>query len=362
MLKMFGRPSEDETKVDLNAKVKPHIKIINGALDESADSSSSLILNGRIDQSTLHFLKVDEYQRALAERADIFNALKEGRVVPNIEIGVRGQDFQTEGDDFIINSPAFIIDGWQRVGTALRLLQMIPDHPLRIFASIHFDTSLQWERHRFTELNKNIRRISPNVHLRNIRDTNAVILKLFSLSNHDRNFPLYKRVTWAQNAQRGDLVSAMTLAMTIRILHGHRISLHGRTVEHVSGALARALAAFTLPTLQRNICTFVSLINECWPFASIEYRHKSPQVKAGFLYMIAKMLSQHPGFWEHNDNTLIINADDRRKLGKFPINDPQVAQLAGSPGSASYILYRMLIDHMNSGRRTQRLRSREDGE
>lgn len=360
MLKLFGKASEvDDGKLELNTRVPAHVRIINGALDESDDSSSALILNGRIDPSTLHFLKVDnEYQRALGERADIFNALKDGHVVPNIEIGVRGQEFTTEGDDFIIQSPAYIIDGWQRVGNARRLLQIIPHHPIRIFASVHFGTSLEWERHRFTDLNKNVKRISPNLHLRNMRDTNEAILKLFIFSNNDRNFPLYKKVTWSQNAQRGELMSALTLAKAVRYLHSHRAGLGANSVEEISNGLSRVLKLVTLPTFQRNVSTYLSLINECWPFAAIEYRAKAPQVKATFLNELSRMLSRHECFWEHNDNTLVISGDDRRKLAKFPINDPQVLQLAGSGGAARQILYTLLVDHMNSGRRTQRLRSR----
>jgi hypothetical protein len=364
MLKLFGKPNEvDDGKLDLNTRVTPHIRIINGALDESSDSSSALILNGRIDPATLHFLKVDnEYQRALADRSDIFNALKEGSIVPNIEVGVRGQDFTTEGDDFLIHSPAYIIDGWQRIGNALRLLQLVPDQPLRIFASVHFGTSLEWERHRFTELNKNTKRISPNLHLRNMRNTNEAVLTLYGLSNTDRNFPLYKKISWSQNAQRGEIISALALAVAIHLLHGHRGGFHGRRVEFMAAGLARIVSAVTLPTFRRNVSTYVSLINECWPFAAIEYRAKAPQVKSTFLNEVARMLSRHACFWEHNDNTLVVGADDRRKLSKFPINDPQVLQLAGSGGAARNILYSLLIDHMNSGRRTQRLRPRSESD
>lgn len=363
MLKLFGRPSEiDDGSLDLNTRVKPHVRIINGALDESGDSSSAIILNGRIDPETLHHLKVDsEYQRALGDRADIFNALKEGRVVPNIEIGVRGQDFTTEGDDFIIHSPAYIIDGWQRVGNARRLLQLIPHHPLRIFASIHFGTDLEWERHRFTELNKNVKRISPNLHLRNMRDTNVGILALYRFS-FERTFPLHKRISWSQSMQRGELITALSLAKTVVALHNHRVGMASTSVEHLSAALERIVSAVTLPTFQRNVLTFVSLVNDCWPFDAIEYRGRAPQVKNSFLFELARMLSRHPSFWEHNDNTLVIGADDRRKLSKFPIHDPQVLQLAGSGGASRQMLYRLLVDHMNSGRRTQRLRARDADE
>src|SRR5690606_28099902 len=139
----------------------------------------------------------------------------EGRVVPNIEIGVRGQNFTTDGDDYVIHSPAYIIDGWQRVGNALRLLEMIPHQPIRLFASIHFGTDHQWERHRFTELNKNVKRISPNLHLRNMRGQNEAILTLYGLCHNDPRFPLYKRVCWSQNMQRGQIMTALVLAKAV---------------------------------------------------------------------------------------------------------------------------------------------------
>lgn len=360
MLKLFNRP--DDSMPLLNTRVKPHIRVINGALDESEDSSSGIVLNGRIDAATLRFLQVDTYQRPLADRADIYSALKEGLIVPNIEIGVRGQQIESDGDDFIISSPAFIIDGWQRVGTALRLLEQVPDHPLRIFASIHFDTNEVWERHRFIDLNKNVKRVSPNIHLKNTRDSNEAILALYGLCVEDKSFPLFKRVSWSQNMQKGDVMSALALALVAQMLHGHRAPIHGRSVHVISSGLGNVASRVTVPTFRRNIFTFIKLIDECWPFSAIEYRSSAPQVKQTFMTELARMLSRHPVFWEHNDNTLFVGADDRRKLSKFPISDPRVVQLAGTGGAARKMLYQLLVDHMNSGRRTQRLRSRFEGE
>jgi hypothetical protein len=48
----------------------------------------------------------------------------------------------------------------------------------------------------------------------------------------------------------------------------------------------------------------------------------------------------------------------RRKIKQFPLNDPQVSQLAGAGGQANIILYQMLLKHINSGKRIKRLRSR----
>lgn len=357
MLKLFSK-TEDNTLPLLNTKVQPHVRIVNGALDESDVSSTGIILNGRIEPATLRFLKVDTYQRPLGDRADIYQALKEGLVVPNIEIGVRGQNFIVDGDDFIIKSPAYIIDGWQRVGTALKILECIPSHPIRIFATLHFGSDEIWERHRFNALNKNVRKISPNLHLKNSRDTNDAIATLYALSIDDSTFPLYKRVSWSQNMQKGELISALTLGLVAQILHMHRAPVTGRSIDSVASGLLVLIGRVSRATLRRNMQTFFQLIDDCWPFASIEYRHSAQQTKGTFLMELARMLSRHPVFWEHNENTLFVSADDRRKLAKFPIRDPQVVQLAGSGGSARKMLYQLLVDHMNSGRRTQRLQSR----
>lgn len=359
MLNLFSRQDTEDRK-PLNTRVEPHVRVINASLDESDLTNAGIFINGRIDPACFRFLKVDSYQRPLVNRGDIFNALKDGKVVPNVEIGVRGQDFISEGNDIIIRSPAYIIDGWQRVGNAIRLLELIPHHPIRLFASIHFGTDEIWERHRFTELNKNVKRISPNLHLRNMRDGNDAILTLFGLSGSDKTFPLYKKVGWSQTMQRGELISALSFALSTIYLHAHRIGIHGRSVESVGNSLSKVSSTLTLPTYRRNVHSFYSLINECWPFNAIEYRVAAPQVKSTFLYELARMFSDHSVFWEHNDNTLIVGADDRRKLAKFPINDPQVRSLAGSGGATRNILYRLLVDHMNSGRRTQRLRARGD--
>lgn len=363
MLKLFSSSEpKDEPKM-LNTKVEPHIRIINGALDESDASSVGIILNGRVDPATLRFLKVDSgYQRPLAERSDIFNALKEGKIVPNIEVGVRGQDFDVDGDDYIIRSPAYIIDGWQRTGNAMRLLDMIPHLPLRIFATLHFGTDELWERRRFTELNKNTRRISPNLHLRNMRDSNDAVLTLFGVSTNDRGFPLYKKISWSQNFRPGELMSALLFGLSVYHLHSHRAGFNGRSVEAVASGLGTIASRTTLPTFRRNVHTFFNLIDECWPVAALEKRVSATQLKGSFICELARMLSSHQCFWEHNDNTLVVSADDRRKLAKFPIRDPQVMQLAGSGGQARHILYRLIVDHMNSGRRNNRLRSRFEGD
>lgn len=354
MLKMFSKSVENEEREPIDTRVPAYVRIINGALDNDPGSPAAVVLQGRIDPHTLRFLKVDnEYQRPLGDRADIFDALREGKVVPNIEVGVRGQNFEVDGDDVVITSPCYIIDGWQRVGNALRLLELIPNHPVRIFASVHFGTDQIWERHRFNALNKNVKKVSPNLHMRNMRDSNEAILTLFGLSNSDKTFPLFKKVCWSQNMQRGQLVSALVLAKTAMFIHAHIGGISATSVEFVSGALMRTVNEISLPVFRKNVSTFFKIVDECWPLNVIEYTRSASQIKSTFLYELGRMFSRHQVFWDDDGRALAISADDKRKLAKFPINDPQVVALAGTGGKARNILYQLIVDHMNSGRRQE---------
>jgi hypothetical protein len=362
MLKQIAerlRVATDDDTPGLDTRVKPVVRIINGALDEDDSSSMSIKLNGRIDPATLRFLKVDSsYQRPLGERADIFEALKNGVVVPNIDIGVRGQDFTTDGDDFLIRSPAYIIDGWQRVGNARRLLELIPNHPIRMFATVHFGTDDLWERHRFTELNKNVRRVSANLHLRNMRDSNRAVATLYGLSNSTREFPLYEKVCWSQNLRRGELVPALTLTKVAMRLHSHLGGVANGTVELITAALLRSADKAKLDTFRKNVTTFFDVVEECWGIQKIEYRHNAPQIKAQFMLQLARMFSLHIDFWDPSDRVFFVSANLRRKLATFPLDDPHVKNLAGSGGAGALILYDLMLNHVNSGKRTGRLQPR----
>jgi len=364
MLKKVPKGAETEDTDEavgpfLDTRVSPHIRIISGVLDEDPTSPSGIILQGRIDPSTLRFLQVDpDYQRPLGNRPDIYEALKAGTVVPNIEVGVRGQDIDSDGPDIIIKSPAYIVDGWQRIGTARQIMEQNPNFWPRIFGSFHFGTDAIWERHRFTDLNKNVKKVSPNLHLRNMRDSNEAVLTLYGLSNNTKDFPLYKRVSWSQNRLRGELISARDMASATRRLHAHVTTVRSNSTSGMAEDIYRAAGRIGLHIFRRNITTYFNVIDECWGIRNIEYRHSAPQIKSTFMGELARLFSLHTDFWDDAGKVLFVSADMRRKLAKFPVQDPHVKHLASSAGSARLLLYDMLVSHVNSGRRTGRLQPR----
>lgn len=359
MLTTTDNVIDRESDIFINSRVAPHVRLFNASLEDGQAGGGKVAVVGRLDPNTLRFLKVDkDYQRPLGDRPDIYEALKSGIVVPSIDIGVRGQDFDVDGNDIVIKSPCFIVDGWQRVGTALQLLDNVPSFPLRIFATVHFDTDALWERHRFTELNKNVRKVSPNLHMRNMRDANPAVLTLYGLSNNTKNFALYKRVAWSQNVRVGELLTAVVLAKTAGRLHFHVASgTPSGTVATITGYLSKVVDVVGLHTFRHNVEHFFEVVDEAFGIRLIEVRHGTPHLKASFLTQLARVVSEHEDFWRNHE--LFVDADWRRKLSKFPVNDPHIRQLCGSGGASQNILHQMLIDHLNSGRRTGRLTKRD---
>lgn len=346
----------------MDTRVKPFVRIENASLDESAVSPGNVVLRGRLAPSTLRFLKVDtEYQRGLEERADIFAALKEGHVVPDIDVGVRGQDFVSDGDDILVRSPCFIIDGWQRVGNAIRLIDLVPDSEVRIGALLHFGTTQAWEAARFTALNNNAKRVSPSLHLRNLREQNPAVLTLYGLSENERNSPLRGRVCWEQNMRREHLLPALIYAKACLFLHRHVAPHSGVRPEAIATGLATAARAVTLGHFRRNCLTFFQVVEECFGITTIEYKRAAPQLRGSFLMMLARLFSRHGNFWTDDGCLLHVDTAWRKTLSRFPLSDPHVVQLAGSGGAAQEILFDLLTKHMNSGRRTNRLEPRDGG-
>ena len=345
-----------------DTRVPRFITIENASFDESDVAPSAIVLRGRVASSSFRFFKVDkEYQRALEDRADIFQALKAGHVVPDIDIGIRGQDYFCDGADVIIRSPCYIIDGWQRVGNAMRLLDLVPDTEIRIGALLHFGTNQAWEAARFTALNNNSKRVSPSLHLRNLREQNPSVLTIYGLTNNERNSPLIGRVCWEQSMRREHLLPAPQLAKACLYLHRHVAPYNGVRVDAIAAGLETAARRVTLHRFRQNCLEFFQVIEQCFGITTIEYKRAATQLRGSFLLNLARMFSQHVNFWDAAGTQLHVDSAWRSKLSRFPINDPYIRQLAGSGGPAMEILFDLLIKHMNSGKRTNPLVMRNGG-
>ncbi len=340
------------------------VKIIAGALDELPDGR--IILRGVLCTSALATLLSDDYQREaqpMSAQASILAAYDKGQPVPDIELGMRGQNFMSGKDDtFYLKDPVYIIDGLQRVTAARIFLNTNKTDTVRIGATIHFNTTKEWERERFQILNTQGLKVSPNVILRNMRDRSPVVLTLYGLTHNDQNFPLYRKVSWQQRMVRGELTSAMTLAKVTGYLHSHLAPGRYTTVSDLVPALDRGSTAVGIANFRANLHTFFGLLDDCWGVSSIQYSQGAVYLRLNFLTTLAMVLSDHEDFWTNDDKKLFVNMDLKRKIGAFPLNDPEITRVATAGGMARRILYNLLVQHINSGKRTKRLTERQNAQ
>lgn len=331
--------------------VRESIKFINAALDEGEDDS--IILRGVIDPVSLPLLKVDDYQREILPATRI-RALMEGLAhggVPDIELGMRGGSFTERDGSFYLHDDVYIVDGLQRRTAALKLLErgVLP----RLGATVHFNSDKDWEHKRFRMLNVSGVKLSANVLLRNERQTNQAVEMLYRLCN-DSTFVLCNRVSWSQRMRRDHLVGGMLLLHTASRLHQR---LHPSMVSpryHTSAEnLERLMAKVGRNVIRENVKRFWALMDECFDVRGVVYASSAPYLRRGFVESLCRVFNDHTAFWA--DVNLDVPADIKKKLASFPLRDPQVQMLCGTSGASRQILYQMIVNHINSGKRSRRL-------
>lgn len=354
------------------------IQIYHGALDEGEDGD--MVLRGVIDQAALgihpdspaliqQFFHVSEgmhgsfmvgdYQREILsgkKHEELVRAFREVQRVPDVELGMRGRSFERSNGLFRLNDPVFIVDGLQRIASAREALRQSNDTlKIRLGATIYFDSTDPWERARFRTLNIDRTKLSPNVHLRNLRSTNKAVSALFDLTTRQSDFPLYNRIQWGQSAKRQEFLTALGLIVVLTMLH-YRF---GRAAKQTAAeAQARSLDEtredIGIRTLIANTKEFFRVIDTVWGIRQIAFKDRATYVKQSFLVVLAELFTRHPVFWE--DKRLVVDRATCQKLEKFPINDPSVKDTVASSGAGSRrMLYQLLLDHVNRGRRTNRL-------
>lgn len=328
------------------------VKLIHAALDEG--ENGEILLRGVIDPASLPHLQVAEYQREvqpLSKIRDLAEAFKNYGQVPDIDLGMRGGNFLERDGAYYLQDAVYIIDGLQRrTGAEMAMKSgFVP----KLGATVHFNTTEQWEMNRFRVLNMTRVKLSPNVLLRNLRNQNAFVEMLYNLTL-ESSFVLHNKVCWEQRMRREQLITALSLAKAIGALHesfssGMRSSSH----QSLSDSMLKLMNRIGRSTMKENIKTFWDVIEECWGLKTVHFKEGAIYLRLTFLLVLGELFSRHQDFWK--DSKLFVPIDLRKKIATFPITDPNVANLAGTSGPARNLLYTLLVEHVNSGKRSRRL-------
>jgi len=331
------------------------VKIINAALDETPDRE--IILRGSIDPDSLINLRIDDYQREvmpLASLSSLVKAFQGTSSVPDVDLGMRGESYREHEDAFYLQDPVYIVDGLQRISAALHAMKVDGHLRPRLGAAIHFSTTAEWERTRFRTLNADRSKLSPNILLRNLHATIPVVEMLHLLSQ-DKDFVLNKRICWSQRQSRDQLISALTMLKVTGALHAHLGPGRGNHLHELAVGLQTTMTKVGRTTMRDNVKLFFDIVDQCWGVRVVAFREGATYLRQTFLWVLATMFSNHVTFW--HGNKLYVEKDLLRKIQGFPVTDPEVRNLASSSGKARELLYILLLNHVNRGKRTQRLES-----
>ena len=329
------------------------LRILSGALDELTEGR--IVLRGVIDPASLGGLLKPDYQRETLRKAKTEELMEAFRSnsggVPDVELAVRGERYgcTDANGTYTITGDVYIIDGLQRISAARHFVSD-GGKPL-VGAMIHFATTEAWERERFEILNMRRTRLSPNVLLHNRAAQCPSLCRLCDLCSDD-SFALCQRVSWSQYMRREELLTALSFLKTVMRLHSKFGA--GRYL-HVSGiwqALPPMMSSVGHATMIENVKAFFQLLDSAWGIRKILYKDRATHLKSGFLFALADVISEYPAFW--SGKSLRIDRDMQKKIGQFALNDPNVRAMACS-GSSIAFLTRLIVDHINAGKRTRRL-------
>ncbi len=106
--------------------------------------------------------------------------------------------------------------------------------------------------------------------------------------------------------------------------------------------------------MRDNIAIFYEVIDAAFGIRSLQWKAGATHLRGGFLAALALTFAHHRNFWDAN-RKLVITPDIRRKLASFPINTEAVKGLAASNAKGQTLLYGFLINHLNSGKRINKL-------
>lgn len=335
------------------------VRLTHFALDEF---ECATVLRGVLDPDTLEDILVDVYQREVlhqeGKKHSLIEALRNGARVPDVEIGMRGDNFSIEGEGegfIVLNDPAYIVDGLQRISSGIAVMKEgIRPH---IGATIHFNTDKVWEKDRFKTLNQDRVRVSTNILLRNLGEENAAIAALLQLTRSDKAFAMNGRVCWNQQMARSELITALTFAKVIGRLHMHVGPTGNSQVDLLADGLQTVMNAVGKQVFRDNIKTFFDVIDRMYGVKRVTFTRGAVYMRGSFLLALAKLFSNHLEFWK-DEKRFFVEAPLVRKLSTFPIGDPHVISLASSGGKAIDLLYLLMVEHVNSGKRTKRLTAR----
>ncbi len=304
------------------------IRVFNGSLEDDKDTGSDkIILRGVLDQATFKFINMAWYQRERGFSSSQINQIMasyfSGSKLADITLGMRGQNFSSKSEVYMLKDKCYCIDGAQRLYAASAAARERPDLKVKLGVKIYFDTTEEFENDLFCKLGTTQIRIAPSVLLRNKKKKSAAA-KLLVDMDADQDFALKDRISWDQRKSRHDLMSGYTFCRIVGRLHGHKAgALKSNQLYDLLGGLDQLVEIVGAEALRMNIIRFFDAIDRCWTIRNLSGGHDArPHMKPLFLMTIARLVSRYPEFWDGKERNEFYFGDKYvRRLKGFKVSE-----------------------------------------
>ena len=164
---------------------------------------------------------------------------------------------------------------------------------------------------------------------------------------------LHNRVCWKQRSSRENIMSALMLVQVVAVLHQQWGPARITKADDSARGLQKIMGNVGKNVFRDNIRTFFDLLDEQWGIRRIAYKEGATHVRRNFMWCLADILGGYENFWR--DKRLNVEKSLRTKIGMFELQDPMIKELCNSGGSSSKVLYQLMVNHINSGKRTKHL-------
>lgn len=337
------------------------VRIINPTWEKR---ESVEFIRGPLDTSTIHLIKVDLYQRGSrddAHRKRLMEAFKRGDPVPDVELGLRGNNIIAIGapDDTVpqiieTKDDLYNMDGLQRVSALIQCMKENPKFKADLSCRIQLHTTRETEEQLFLIFNKGRKQVPNNIHLRNLHTSVKCIGLLKRLSEDDPSFALHRRICWIDKLRDHEFSLAQPIVKALRCLHSRHVSSSVDSIIALADSLNELENKIGMELFEANTRYFFNVVDKCWEVRSIVLSGTPYCMKYEFLKSLGNLFGRHTNFWE--GCRLIVPDVYIEALKKFPFSDKNVKDDISERGKkACNKVYHRLVNFLDSKRRVNKL-------
>lgn len=322
------------------------------------------VIRGIIAPESLRAIDRPSYQREPMKGTKVYEGMMEAHrtgSLPDVYLNMRGTRYDEYDDGSVhLISGTVMVDGLQRISSGIDVMndEERPATPHQgAYIAVNKDEA--WERMMFETLNFDRTQLSANVALRNLKEVLPAMNVLYRFTRNNTS-PLFGRVTWTQPKKRGELLTGTVYVKAVGRLHSHFGPGIRSNAKEAAEGIDAIMVEISRKTLEENVREFFTLIETCWGITEL----KTPgatQLKQGFLFTLARVLADHPQFWD--GDRLFVHDRDVAKLKKLDVDAEGIANIAGSTHSSNTsVLYNTILGFLMKNVRASRLETWDDVE